>query len=504
MMMFGNGTPSSEKRKLAEYPDNAKDFRTFTVEFERYFDDRFGLRSSLVSLHHRTKLLLGASPSNKVVIGRNGMLFYTGDKELEDYRHHVPFTESQLAQLRDYLETVHGWLAEHGIKYLFVIPPNKTTVYPEFMPYPAPLKGSKRIDQLIDYLRVHHSAVIPLDLRMELASSKAAGLLYYRTDTHWNYRGGLVGNQAIITALQRQLPGMKPVPSLPNLFVNEEGPGGDLALMLGNPDGFRESYTNVNLQVMRAGGFCIYSLGMISESSPPFTTHCVSQPYRTVVFHDSFFIGMFPFFAASIGEATFLSHRITTSDLRKFALNSHVDVVIDEWLERLLDPSEQQNLVAEELRRDAGHTFYKAPMVNCPSFLDLTSKEGVPFGMLYGFSYIEPIGRWSFSDELLFRCQSDANTRVPIYLQIKLSMAMVSELHKQRVLVSINGKQTNQYLLETNGPSDIEMTIPPSNTGEIEVTIGLPDAITPKKLGINEDLRRLAIAVKSIAMKEVH
>ena len=106
----------------------------FPIKFEAYFNDKFGFRRRLTQWLNYTKVvLLGDSPSPKVVLGSKGWLFY-GDLDVDLYRRVKPLKLSELENWRHLLESRRDWLAARGIPYLVVIAPSKSSIYPELMP----------------------------------------------------------------------------------------------------------------------------------------------------------------------------------------------------------------------------------------------------------------------------------------------------------------------------------------------------------------------------------
>ncbi len=119
-----NATGLNEKRALAPFPRvtlGVSALRNFPREFEKYYNDRFPLRGQLIALNSYLKTrFLSTSPVPKVVIGKQGWLFYRGDNVStlkDDYLLNTPFDQIQLLQLQFYLEAKHEWLAEQGIPY---------------------------------------------------------------------------------------------------------------------------------------------------------------------------------------------------------------------------------------------------------------------------------------------------------------------------------------------------------------------------------------------------
>ena len=218
--------PELEFRRaaLAEFPE----------KFDAYYRDSFGLRDQLIGWNKYAKVCwLGTSPSPNVLIGRGGWLFYTGEGSLDDMRHARPFTLEELEVWRRTYESRRDWLAQRNIRYLIVIPPNKHTIYPEFVPARlAPMHAQSRYGQLLKYLRTHTDLPI-LDLRQPLLAEKASGRLYFRRDTHWNQRGAMVAYRAIGAELGRWFSNVRPQPPAAFHESYADCMTPDLSLLLG-------------------------------------------------------------------------------------------------------------------------------------------------------------------------------------------------------------------------------------------------------------------------------
>jgi hypothetical protein len=138
------------------------------------------------------------------VVGRDDWLFYAGEKTMEDLVGRERLSDAELAA---WLRTVEGrraWWREHGADYLFVIAPNKSTVYPEKLP--AFLQRQRRpgkLDQLLDYFTANKVNAPFVDLRGPLNAAKGTfPQLYWPTDSHWSAEGLVVSSDAIMTALK--------------------------------------------------------------------------------------------------------------------------------------------------------------------------------------------------------------------------------------------------------------------------------------------------------------
>lgn len=304
-------TRLSEKRRLAPPPPVRLSQPlevSYTAAFESWWNDNFGFRRSLVVGYSRALLGLGVSPTPSVILGRSGWLFFAGDEALASYRAVQPFTEAELAAWQRRIETRRDWLAERGIRYLVVIAPNKETIYPEFMPESLNrVRPVTRLDQLVAHLRAHSSVAV-VDPRDALRTAKAGGILYLRTDTHWNDVGAWLLYREIVTGLRRWYPELEPTPATEFAPVTRQGWSGDLANMLGM-DG-RLSEERLLLEPRRVRLARVADPGPRPEDAQRKLTAAErgepSLP-RAVMFHDSFGLSLQPFLGESFSRIVFSS-----------------------------------------------------------------------------------------------------------------------------------------------------------------------------------------------------
>jgi hypothetical protein len=113
----------------------------------------------------------------------------------------------------------------------------------------------------------------------------------------------------------------------------------------------------------------------------------------------------------------------------------------------------------------------------------------------YGWSGPEAEVRWTDGPEaaLIF----SANPASDILFQIKLAPFVVERSHpQQRVNINLNGQLVQRLTLTSNAPQVHEFVLPRQQLRSKNIlTFELPDARSPKSLGINDDLRVLGIAV---------
>jgi alginate O-acetyltransferase complex protein AlgJ len=338
---------SNENRKLAEMPvlpRDLKDAGKYSDRWLSFYRDHFGLRNTLIHAVAVTRFHgLGANTDGNVIIGKAGWLFFRpdGDHDLIAYRGLNPLSDEELTTWQDLLEKRNAWLASKGIPLLVVMPPDKQTVYPEYLPPEyAPLRRESRMDQLVERLGQSHSPVRFLDLRGALLAAKPTGILYHKTDTHWNDSGSFVGYEVIIGAVKEMLPNWNIRAQTRDDFVR--GPAraeiGDLAKMMDMPD----QYPDQGFGLVRKIPFLVPSTLMDRNACTITDSNDGTKP-RLVFYHDSFGIGLAQMLGPHFGRVVYASYYVLDPDMIS---KEKPDLVIDEFLERNLyiapptDPAE--------------------------------------------------------------------------------------------------------------------------------------------------------------------
>jgi hypothetical protein len=328
----------NENRTLAALPGvprSTKDFIEWGDNFDHFYRDHFGFRQALI----RGLMLAryygpGVDNAPTVLVAKDGWLFfrYGDDPDYLAYRGLSPMTSQRLDAWEALFEKRQAWLAQQGIPYFVVILPDKQTIYPELVP-----KGWQKVidrshlDQLEDHLRETHSPVKLLDVRQELFAAKPTGLLYKKTDTHWNDHGAYIAYVAIMNQIAREVPGKVARPLPPSALRERDhwDWGGDLARGLDLPDRFEEFNRDlipIDSPPMPEGFTNLKSTTIVDVDDP-------SLP-RIVMFRDSYANSMMPMFRLNFSHAVFkFDDWIDAGIVRQ----AKPDIVISEFVERKLD-----------------------------------------------------------------------------------------------------------------------------------------------------------------------
>jgi hypothetical protein len=126
--------------------------------------------------------------------------------------------------------------------------------------------------------------------------------------------------------------------------------------------------------------------------------------------------------------------------------------------------------------------------------IDFTTPQSAAY-LWYGWSSAETALRWTEAKEagLVFRADSIQD----VVLTAKLHAFVISKRHpEQRLSIAFNGKPVARLSFDDELTHEISVVLP-SNIMRQEnlLELFLPDAVSPKSLGVGEDARSLGIAV---------
>ena len=124
------------------------------------------------------------------------------------------------------------YLNSKNIEFFLVIAPNKNSIYEEKLPYSLS-KQQTKIDQLKAHLKSKLNFDL-IDLRPTLITHKAKGLLFLKTDTHWNEYGAFLGYQKTMEEINMHFD-IEPA-KLSDFNQTNHWKQGDISVMVNNMD----------------------------------------------------------------------------------------------------------------------------------------------------------------------------------------------------------------------------------------------------------------------------
>ncbi|MBT5876448.1 MAG: hypothetical protein HOH43_23695 [Candidatus Latescibacteria bacterium] len=308
------------------------------TKYPSYFNKYHVFRKDLISWYAKTHLeILGVSSNNRVVVGSEGWLFLNEfDEAMTYFRGMKPFREEDLSAWRQALEAKRDWLERRGIRYLFVVAPNKHSIYGEYIPEDYnKARETSRLDQLSAELRAN-SKVRLVDSRLALNREKATVDLYYRRDYHWNDLGAFIAYGQIALALQEMFPDIVPI-SASELESELRTDPMDLLLLLGINEGPHMESEHLMLK-----GKTRLASEILPASGGPASDSITSVIPKAVMFHDSFGPTLQTFLSPHFERILYVDQRqYQPGTIDTLIINEErPDIVIEEVVERdLMKPA---------------------------------------------------------------------------------------------------------------------------------------------------------------------
>ena len=239
-----------ENRVLASapgWPHRLAELRTFREGADAYVADHFPSRPHLIGLLNRVRMVVGVSGASRVIVGRDGWLFFDNDSHLGDARNDPSLTGPEirrwLVELAARTETVKAL----GATYLVFSPPYKDVMYPQNGPAwyhgPSPRRPAPT---LTSFAAATGAGEVVYPYAGIRRATDAGQPTYVRNDTHWSGFGAYAGYVALMNALHAKGLAEGPLPLSAFQRIDPKygtGPR-DLALMLGVANLVRLDYPN--------------------------------------------------------------------------------------------------------------------------------------------------------------------------------------------------------------------------------------------------------------------
>ena len=339
MMIFGPAEPAA-KEYLALPPSltdgEGKFNQTVLNDASDYLSDRFWLRQELITANAVLEAaVFNESASPKVVLGREGWLFYA--ETLDSYQGQNQLSARQLWAAAHSLRLIRDYALSQGAETWFIPVPNKNSVYGEYMPKSADkTQDQSDYDRLLDACGAEGVAVV--DLLEPFLDKKKEVQLYQRLDSHWNNLGAALANDLILDAIQQSAV-KTGAEKLGQIGGAERAfdPTGFQAVRDHVPDLYTMLYPagterDLQYEALREPRFS-YVRPIRTTEDLRINTSCETGNGALLMFRDSFGNTLHSFLAEDFAEACF--SRLMPYDLRLFEA-AHPDVLLLEITERHL------------------------------------------------------------------------------------------------------------------------------------------------------------------------
>lgn len=303
----------NENRLLAQapaWPRSARDLSPFKYGLEAYVADQFPPRAQLIGGLNLLRLWAGSSGSGRVIVGRDGWLFYDDASHLGPARGAPPLTRRQATDALLSLAGRREALAGRGVAYVVLAAPVKEVIYPEKAPHwflPGPDRATTTLARMVETSGAG-SLIYPIaSLSLQASWGRK---VYSRHDTHWTGLGAYEGYAALMRELQAL--GVAEEPRSLESFTEDHTRDlykpRDLALMLGVAGFSRIDYPEMGDPVSERTLKVTYLSDRRDWAAPRVIDTGMTGKPVLLLMRDSFAIALTPFLYSHFSRIILVHH----------------------------------------------------------------------------------------------------------------------------------------------------------------------------------------------------
>lgn len=253
----------------------------YPAELTAYIDKNFGFRQEMITANGFLRSLLGQSGNEKVILGRDGWLFF--EETVKDYTGRRTMDDREIFCAAQNLKILQRSVEETGSRFYFTVAPNKNSLYGEYMPL-------RFLENREDS---NYAAMEPylteMDFYIDLFSplEKEKEDLYFREDSHWNNRGALLAGNEILKAAGKTERSYEGIP-----VKRESTHRGDLYEMAYPKSGKLDEEVHYDIENRFE-----YLYEVRDNDEPLIETFCSEGRGSLICFRDSFGTALLPYLA---------------------------------------------------------------------------------------------------------------------------------------------------------------------------------------------------------------
>ncbi len=257
-----------------------------------------------------------------VIVGRFGWLYLYGENEYECYVGSNILSDDEMQHYVNLVNQLQAICQARGKELYVYIAPNKSSVYPKYMPTVEKVDDWRRISRLYQKMQNEANAPFIYPIIEELEASNVFQV-YYKYDSHWNHLGGLYGTNALYAAM-----GVEQTDPASWIVGTQDADKYELYTYMGIPDSMvthdDAEYTVDYRPEIEVNGLDVEK--MICR-----TTSNGANQKKLCLIGDSFRVNMMPYIAKDFTNCTFV-HR----DYMKEVSNDikDADIIVIEAVER--------------------------------------------------------------------------------------------------------------------------------------------------------------------------
>lgn len=318
-----------ENRTLAIKPSLSRLYENaynYGSKFEQWYNDRFFGRNVLLDVHGDFMSYLKTHGNDRVLVGKNGWLFYKVDNSIRNFQNLDLLSDDELQKVVKYLSDINNWAKANNKDFYYIICPDKNKVYGEYIRYINKLNSDSqsRANQLINYLRKYTDVKVVYPYKA-LHDAKKQGLLYWKNDTHWNKFGAYIGYVELMAEITKN----RDVHIVKyNGFNSSKHLKGDLTNMTKKRKEDKTSYMDPSV---------LNNAKCDKDTNQREDVTCINQKLTTnlYIYRDSFATSLSPYLNNTFGNVKyFWRYNITKEDLVN--IKNNADIIVLEQVERYI------------------------------------------------------------------------------------------------------------------------------------------------------------------------
>ncbi|MFN8433103.1 MAG: hypothetical protein U0V18_03740 [Anaerolineales bacterium] len=239
---------------------------------------------------NQTRILLGDRYFDSVIVGKEGWLYFVGGDGKAAFWDGNKFKTEKIDTVATDISDFNQKLLSMGTRLLIVIAPDKSTIYPQYLPDEIQFSENPTYtDLLVERLKSKNVHV--LDLRETLIKLVDEEQVFYKTDSHWNISGDYAAYKAVIDEISIYEPTLMPTPFSDLKIVSIGSITRDIPKVLRINNIMEESFL---LQPKKNKDLKVDAVPLDSGRNFLFAKNSGTDQPTVLIYHDSFFTHVVP------------------------------------------------------------------------------------------------------------------------------------------------------------------------------------------------------------------
>ena len=187
-----------DNRFLTEFPEKIDS--DLTKQLTDYTQDRIGCRDMMISFYTNfNNIVFHIFPNH--VYGKDGNLFCNGKEYIASYQH-LDGDEEYAEDFAQYIDKLQDYCNTREIEFMYMLNPDKKTIYPEKMPESIGVYDAENLTEQIKR-KIEEKGVRHVFIDDAFINKRGGEPLFYKCYdvSHWSDYGRIMGVNAVLKEL---------------------------------------------------------------------------------------------------------------------------------------------------------------------------------------------------------------------------------------------------------------------------------------------------------------